>query len=87
MQPRVLLSMNRVKTHNTSSNRILNAKEVCTMLGIGKNTLYQWCEQGLIPHKRVGGSIDEVTGERKGGRILFSEKRILEWLENRENKN
>ena len=57
------------------------------MLGIGKNTLYEWCDQGLIPHKRVGGNIDETTGERKGGRILFSEKRILEWLENRENKN
>ena len=79
--------MNRTITHNTPGNRILNAKEVCTMLGIGKNTLYQWCEQGLIPHKRVGGSIDEVTGERRRGRILFSERCILEWLENRETQN
>ena len=79
--------MNRAITHNTPGNRILNAKEVCTMLGIGKNTLYQWCEQGLIPHKRVSGSINEVTGERGRGRILFSERLILEWLENRENHN
>jgi len=57
------------------------------MLDIGKNTLYQWCEQGLIPHKRVGGGIDEMTGERRRGRILFSEKRILEWLENRDKDN
>jgi len=79
--------MNRVIDHKTSGNRILNAREVCKMLGIGKNTLYQWCEQGLIPHKRVGGSINEVTGERGRGRILFSERLILEWLENRENQN
>ena len=79
--------MNRTVTYNKPGNRILNAKEVYTMLGIGKNTLYQWCEQGLIPHKRVGGSINEVTGERGRGRILFSERLILEWLENRENKN
>jgi len=68
-------------------NRILQASEVWTMLGIGKNTLYQWCEQDLIPHKRVGGSIDDVTGERRRGRILFSERCLVEWLENRENKN
>ena len=79
--------MNRTVTYNKLGNRILNAKEVYTMLGIGKNTLYQWCEQGLIPHKRVGGSINEVTGERGRGRILFSERLILEWLENRENHN
>ena len=87
MQPRVLLAMNRAIDYYTPGNRILNAKEVCAMLGIGKNTLYEWCDQGLIPHKRVGGKIDEVTGERRRGRILFSEKRVLEWLENRENQN
>ncbi len=79
--------MNQAIDYNIPGNRILNAKEVCTMLDIGKNTLYQWCEQGLIPHKRVGGGIDEMTGERRRGRILFSEKRILEWLENKDNDN
>ncbi len=68
-------------------NRILRANEVWTMLGIGRNTLYEWCDQDLIPHKRVGGIIDEITGERRRGRILFSEKRILEWLENRDKDN
>ena len=87
MQPRVLLAMNRAIDYYTPGNRILNAKEVCAMLGIGKNTLYEWCDQGLIPHKRVGGGIDEITGKLKGGRILFSERLILEWLENQENKN
>ena len=77
--------MNRDIDHNTPSNRILKAKEVLTMLRIGKNTLYEWCDQGLIPHKRVGGKIDETTGKLQGGLILFSEKCIHEWLENSEN--
>ena len=71
----------------TQGNRILGADEVRSMLGVGRNTLYLWCAQGLIPHKRVGGTIDETTGELHGGRILFSEKRILEWIENRDNDN
>ena len=79
--------MNRAKTHSTSSNRILNAKEVCAMLGIGKNTLYEWCAQGLIPHKRVGGRIDQTTGELHGGRILLSDYIILQWIENRDTEN
>jgi len=44
------------------------------MLGIGRNTLYNWCELGIIPHKRAGRV------------ILFSRKRIQEWLDNNENK-
>ena len=79
--------MNRTITYNKPGNRILNAKEVCTMLDIGKNTLYQWCDQGLIPHRRIGGKIDDITGERRRGRILFSERLILEWLENRDTEN
>ncbi len=75
------------RSRKTQGNRILQANEIWTTLGIGRNTLYEWCEQGLIPHKRVGGKIDETTGEHRRGRILFSEKRILEWLENRDKDN
>lgn len=42
--------------------------------GIGRNTLYHWCELGIIPHKRVGRV------------ILFSRERIREWLEKNENE-
>ena len=55
-------------------NPIMRAKEVWEMLGIGKNTLYSWCEQNIIPHKRAGRV------------ILFSRRCILEWAENNENK-
>ncbi len=78
MQPRVLLAMKGNKSRQTQGNRILSADEVRLMLGIGRNTLYLWCSLGLIPHKRVGGKIDEITGELHGGRILFSEKLLLE---------
>lgn len=79
--------MNKGRDHKTLGNRILRANEVWIMLGIGRNTLYEWCDQDLIPHKRVGGKIDQITGERRRGRILFSEKRLLEWVENRDNNN
>ena len=55
-------------------NLVMRADEVRQMLGIGRNTLYNWCELGIIPHKRVGRV------------ILFSRKRIQEWLDNNENK-
>ena len=87
MQQRVLLAMKGARSHRMSGNRILNAEEARLMLGIGKNTLYLWCSLGLIPHKRVGGTIDETTGELHGGRLLFSEKLLLEWIENRKNDN
>ena len=87
MQPRVLLAMKGDRSHRMPGNRILNAEEARLLLGIGRNTLYSWCAQGIIPNKRVGGKIDEITGELHGGRLLFSERLILEWLENRDNEN
>ncbi len=51
----------------------MRADEVRRLLGnIGRNTLYEWVNQGLIPHKRVGGV------------ILFSRRRLQEWLESEE---
>ena len=38
------------------------------LLKIGRNTLYEWCEQDIIPHRRAGRL------------ILFSRKRIQQWL-------
>ena len=87
MQPRVLLAMKGDRSRRTHGNRILDADKVRSILGVGRNTLYSWCAQGLIPHRRVGGKIDETTGELHGGRILFSENLLLEWIENRDNDN
>ena len=53
----------------------IRAEEVLQMLPIGRNTLYSWCQKGLIPHKRVGGVI-----------LFPPRKRLLEWIENK-NKN
>jgi len=60
----------RVKKHK--GNPVMRAKEVQQMLGIGRNTLYNWCELGIIPCKRVGRV------------ILFSRERIRQWVDNEE---
>ncbi len=55
-------------------NLVMRATEVRQLLKVGRNTLYEWCAQGIIPHKRVGRV------------ILFSSKCIREWLEKNENE-
>ncbi len=35
-------------------NLVMRATEVRQLLKVGRNTLYEWCAQGIIPHKRVG---------------------------------
>jgi len=60
--------MSKVKQEE---NPIMRADEVRQMLKIGRNTLYSWCQQDMIPHKRVGRV------------ILFSRDRIREWLDNK----
>jgi len=52
-------------------NPVMRAHEVWQMLGISKNTLYEWCRLGIIPHKRVGRL------------ILFSRKVIHHFIENK----
>ena len=55
--------------------RAMRAKDARKMLGgIGKNTFYEWVRQGLIPHKRVGRI------------ILFSRRRLQEWLDSNDNE-
>ena len=52
---------------------VMRAEEVRRMLGgIGRNTLYEWVNQGKIPHKRIGRV------------ILFPRKKVQEWLESNE---
>jgi len=63
-----------VSERGQEENLVMRADEARQMLSIGRNTLYNWCELGIIPHKRVGRV------------ILFSRKRIQEWLDNNENK-
>ena len=64
-----------MKEENQENNWAMRAEEVRRMLGgIGKNTLYEWVNQDLIPYKRVARI------------LLFPRKRIQEWLDNNENK-
>jgi len=52
-------------------NPVMRADEVRQFLKIGKNTLYLWCEQDIIPHKRIGRL------------IFFLREEILDFLKNK----
>jgi len=52
-------------------NPVMRADEARQILGIGKNTFYEWCRLNLIPNKRVGRL------------IIISRKRFYDWLENK----
>jgi len=49
---------------------ILTTKEACTFLKISDRTLRRWIEDGL-PHTQI----------KKGGKLLFFKKKLLDWLE------
>jgi len=49
---------------------ILTTKEACTFLKISDSTLRRWIKEGL-PRTQV----------KKGGKLLFSKKRLLGWFE------
>lgn len=46
--------MARDKHQGSDDSWAMRADEARRMLGIGRNTLYSWCDEKLIPHKRVG---------------------------------
>jgi len=49
---------------------ILTTKEACTFLKVSDRTLRRWIKEGL-PHTQV----------KKGGKLLFFKKKLLDWLE------
>jgi len=49
---------------------ILTTKEACTFLKVSDRTLRRWIEDGL-PHTQI----------KKGGKLLFFKKKLLDWLE------
>jgi excisionase family DNA binding protein len=61
-----------MKMNENNEGPYIRANEVQKMLKVGRNKIYEWCKQNKIPHKRV----DRI--------ILFSRKRIQEWIENKE---
>ena len=55
-----------------NENPVMRCEEVCRILGIGKNTYYEWCRQNIIPNKRVSR------------RIIVPRKRFNGWLETKD---
>lgn len=50
---------------------ILNAVEAADLLGVDKQTVYDYAGRGEIPHRRLGR------------RILFSRAALVEWARGR----
>jgi excisionase family DNA binding protein len=46
--------------------KLMTAKEVAQIIGASPKTVYQWAEEGLIPHYKVNGllrfDLDEMLG-------------------------
>ncbi len=48
---------------------VLGVDQVATLLGIGRNTVYDAANRGEIPHRRIGR------------RLIFSRTAVMEWLQ------
>jgi len=52
------------KSWADNSNRLINIDELSLMLGVAKNTLYDWCAIRKIPHYKLGKltkfKVDEI---------------------------
>jgi len=71
---RVLDTMGRKGDPFSQDGWAMRAEEARRMLGgIGRNTFYDWVNKGLIPHKRLGRV------------LLFSRRKLQEWLESGDN--
>jgi excisionase family DNA binding protein len=55
----------------SSKKHLLNMDEVCERLSISKSTLYRLTSERRIPFYKIGG------------RVLFSEEILQEWIEKR----
>jgi len=62
---------NQNQTTDTQPSLLINAKELATLLGIGRSLLY-----GLYSSGRLG-----PLPYKLGGRILWSRKEIEEWVD------
>ncbi len=51
--------------------RFLTTDEAADLLRIKKQTLFKWICEGKLPSYRIGG------------RTIFSEKELLDWVESR----
>jgi excisionase family DNA binding protein len=48
---------------------LITAEEVASMLNLSRATVWRWCRDGMIPHRRLAGRT-----------ILFCPKEIERWI-------
>ncbi len=51
----------------------MDVKEAASFLNVSAWTIYEYCRQGIIPHRRIGR------------RILISRSILMNWLKDKEN--
>lgn len=51
----------------------MDVKEAALFLNVSAWTIYEYCRQGIIPHRRIGR------------RILISRSILMNWLKEKEN--
>ena len=60
----------------------MKLSEVCTYLGLSKESLYRWTKTGKIPHHRVGKTIlfdrDEIDQWVKSSQVKIESLRFLD---------
>jgi len=52
-------------------NKLLTTEEIAELLGVRESTIYQWTQQGFIPHVKLGRL------------VRFREADITKWLDER----
>lgn len=52
----------------TPAPEVLTVEGVAELLGLARNTVYDYANRGEIPHRRVGR------------RLIFSRSAVLDWL-------
>lgn len=52
-----------------TEKEVLNVDEVASLLGVHRQTVYDYAGMGELPHRRLGR------------RIIFSRRAVLAWLE------
>lgn len=56
------------------SSECMDVKQTASFLNVSAWTVYEYCRQGVIPHRRIGR------------RILISRSILLAWLNDEENR-
>ena len=56
--------------------RFISLKQVCSMIGVARATIYRWMEAGIFPRPKK-------LSRYRSGRIAWVEQDVLDWMRTR----